>query len=161
MTTMSQMECVQLLPKGSFTLPATEFVDWYVGGVLKTGPQTVSAGGDVTVEARINTPGVVFTDGTTSNFTTHKFVAPLTCDLPEHALLEPTASKTDGSCTANPTFTLSNTTSEHGGVQWKIGDPQTNIAPGTHNATWGSTVEVEATLVDTENNDGFPPGQQD
>jgi LPXTG-motif cell wall-anchored protein len=39
-------------------------------------------------------------------------------------------------------------------VQWWVGDPQVKTTPGTHKATWGSTVVVEATLVDAVN-DGF------
>ena len=85
--------------------------------------------------------------------------APENCDLPTHALLTPTASQYNGSCTADPTYTLSNTTSENGGVQWWIGDPQVKTTPGTHKASWGSTVVVEATLVDPVN-DGFAPETQ-
>ena len=84
---------------------------------------------------------------------------PVNCDLPTHALLKPTASQNNGSCTADPTYTLSNTTSENGGVQWWIGDPQVKTTPGTHKASWGSTVVVEATLVNSVA-DGFEKDAQ-
>lgn len=95
----------------------------------------------------------------TENTWTYPIVigAPVNCDLPTHALLNPTASQYNGSCTADPTYTLSNTTSKNGGVQWWVGDPQVKTTPGIHKASWGSTVVVEATLVDAVN-DGFEPG---
>ena len=77
--------------------------------------------------------------------------APENCDPPTLALLNPTATQSNGSCTADPTYTLSNTTSANGGVQWWIGDPQVTTTPGTHKASWGSTVVVEATVVDPVN----------
>ncbi len=88
---------------------------------------------------------------------THKFALPAaTCDPPTLALLNPTATQDNGSCFADPTYTLSNTTSAHGGVQWWIGNPQAKApqvktTPGTHMASWGSTVVVEATVVDPIN----------
>ena len=153
----SVMECKFNLPTGSYTLPdAGPWVEWYVDGVKTTTPTDVHKAGDVVVEANI-TPagiaaGIVFTDGTTSKSVTHTFTLPTeSCDPPVLALLDPTATHFDGSCTADPTYTLSNTTSEHGGVQWWIGDPQVKTTPGTHKASWGSTVVVEATVVDPIN----------
>ena len=84
---------------------------------------------------------------------------PENCDLPTHALLKPTASQNNGSCTADPTYTLSNTTSVNGGVQWWIGDPQVQTTPGTHKASWGSTVVVQAKLADPVA-DGFEKDAQ-
>jgi hypothetical protein len=160
----SNMECTESgSALGTYTLPSTDSVEWYVGGVLKTTPSNVFFPGDVVVEARITQAGkdagIFFTDGTQSHTVTHTFTLPEEDCTPTLALLSPTASQQAGSCTVLPTYTLSNTTSEHGGVQWKVGDPQTNTTAGVHQASWASTVKVEATLVDPVN-DGFAPEQQ-
>ena len=157
-STMSQLVCENSSLTGTYTLPETKWVEWYVNGVLTPTPKDVKVPSDVVVEARITAAGIaagiVFTDGSKVVEVTHKFVLPPEgCDPPSHALLNPTASQNNGSCTADPTYTLSNTTSENGGVQWWIGDPKVKTTPGTHKASWGSTVVVEATVVST--NDGL------
>jgi hypothetical protein len=163
-STMSQLQCVNFALTGSYTLPETKWVDWYVNGVLATAPKEVKVPGDVAVEARITAAGIaagiVFTDGSKVVSVTHKFVLPVGgCDLPPHALLNPTASQNNGSCTADPTYTLSNTVSENGGVQWWIGDPQVKTAAGTHKAGWGTTVVIQAKLADPKN-DGWEKDAQ-
>ncbi len=160
-STKSVMECVLNAPTGSYTLPPTKWVEWYVNGALTTTPTDVHTAGDVVVEARITAAGIaagiVFTDGSTSKTVTHTFVLPVeSCDPPTLAILHPTATQVAGSCTADPTYTLSNTTSVYGGVQWWIGDPQIKTTPGTHKASWGSTIVVEATVVDPVH-DGIDP----
>jgi hypothetical protein len=158
-STMSQLVCTNHSLNGTYTLPKTDWVEWYVNGVLTPTPKDVKVPSDVVVEARITAAGIaagiVFTDGSKVVSVTHKFVLPPEgCDPPSHALLKPTASQNNGSCTADPTYTLSNTVSDNGGVQWWIGDPQVKTTPGTHKATWGSTVVIQAKLVDAVN-DGW------
>lgn len=164
-STKNGMECAeQGGTEGTYTLPATEWVEWYVNNVKTTTPSTVFFPGDVTVEARITQAGkdagVFFTDGTQSNTVTHKFVLPEEeCDS-TLALLEPLAYSTPGTCTTLPSYTLSNTPSEHGGVQWVVAaSPAENKDPGTYTAAWGTTVTATATLVDPVN-DGFAPEQK-
>jgi hypothetical protein len=162
-STQQQMACVQGRALGTYTLPSTEFVEWYVNGVLKTTPSDVFFPADVVVEARITdagkAAGVFFTDGTQSKTVTHTFTMPAEDCTTTHALLTPAASQNTGSCTADPTFTLSNTPSEAGGVQWKLGNPGVNTTPGVHKAEWGSTVIATATLVNPVL-DGFAPETQ-
>ncbi len=158
---MTQSACVNNVPTGYYTLPATDFVEWWVDGALVTNPVAVIGNKVVNVVAKITAAGqalgIVFTDGTVEHaFPPHVFVAAENCDQPTLALLEPSAGMTPGSCTAAPTFWLSNTTSDHGGVQWKMGDPQANTTAGVHQASWNTKVEVEATLVDPIN-DGYAP----
>ncbi len=137
---------------------------WYVNNQLKTTPSTVFFPGDVVVEARITQAGkdagVFFTDGTQSVTVTHKFVlrrgglhdstlALLTPDrVPDRRaaarLCRPTRSPTP-----RPSTVASSGRSP----------AARHVAPGTYQASWGSTVTATATLVDPEL-DGFAPEQK-
>ena len=154
----TDMQCEALSTIGRYTLPVTPNVEWFVGPNQKTGTQNVYVPGLVTVQARITAAaqalGIVFVGGGLTHDFPHLFTLPAQeCDT-TLALLVPLAVPNPGSCTAAPSYSLSNTTSSHGGVQWKIGDPQVNKTAGVHQATWGSTVKVEATLVN-DVYDGF------
>jgi hypothetical protein len=162
-TTMQNIQCVNESAVGTYTLPTTTYVEWWVNGSLKTTPSNVFFPGDVTVEARITdagkAAGIFFTDGTQSVTVVHHFTLTVDC-TPTLALLVPLAYSTPGTCTTAPSYTLSNTTSLHGGVQWVVAaSPAVNKAPGTYDAEWGSTVIATATLVDPVH-DGFAPEQK-
>lgn len=141
---------------GTYTLPTAEHIQWWVDGVQRD-PFTykVFTTENVEITAKIVTEGVFFADGSTSKTWTEEFVAPTDdCQLIDHPLVYPTSTHEQGTCSAPPTFTLSDTM----GVQWVLNDTD-EVDPGTHTAKWGETVKITATLPDPINY-GFDEGQQ-
>lgn len=72
------------------------------------------------------------------------------CDLPTHALLRTSASRSDNTCSASGSYTLADTA----GVQWFVNGSATPTAAGTYLVSGATTVTVEARLIDAVN-DGW------
>ena len=130
--------------EGSYVLPKSEFIDWYVDGVKvpADAPEktVVTEAGTVNIEAKINTEGISFPEGadTTWEFA---FVAPDDCiELPPLAIVTPVYETSALSCTAAGTFTLGEL--EPGTISWTVnGEPATI---GQHTVTAPGSYELVA-----------------